>query len=121
MASAANGAGLVDEETWQLVEGNKKAKVAKVATVVDSIKQTLSTPVRVTRQNSAPVTGNSTPKAGTSTPRKAHSGLKPPATTPKGGGGGGGQVPRPGHPPTLLTPKGAGAGGGGPRGAQRGR
>ena len=113
MASAANGAGLVDEGTsqeveWHVVEGNKKPKVAKVATVVESIKQTLSTPVR-TRQSSVPVIGHSTPKAGASMPRRAHCGIKPPATTPKTGG----EVSYLRHPPTFLTPEGGGGGGGG--------
>ena len=48
---------------------------------------------------------HTTPKAGTSTgtPRSAHSGVKPPATTPKMG-----RASSTGHPPTLLTPEGAG-------------
>ena len=67
MASAANGAGLVTDEAsqegeWQVVE--KKAKVPKVSTVVDSIKQTLSTPVRAKRQIPAPAGGHGTPRAG---------------------------------------------------------
>ena len=92
MASAANGAGLVDDENtqekeWETIEGRKKHKVAKVATVVESIKQTLNTPVRP--RSAVPVMSQTKPKAGTSTgtPRQPLSGAKPPATTPKVGGG----------------------------------
>ena len=96
MASVANGAGLVESKTsqdgeWQVVENNKKAKVDKV---VNSVKQTLSTPKRP--QGSIP-----TPAAGDHTPRRATAGNKPPVTprksTPKLGATG--VQPRtPSHP-----------------------
>ena len=112
MASAANGAGLVDEgnvqeKDWEIIEGKKKHKVAKVATVVESIKQTLTTPVRP--RSAVPIMSHTTPKAGTSTgpPRRAHnsSGVKPPATTPKMGGGG---RPAQGTLPHSSRPRGRG-------------
>ena len=112
IASAANGAGLVTDETsqegdWTLVE--KKAKMPKVATVINSIKQTLSTPIRAARHIPAPVGNCGTPRAGQSTPRRAHAGCKEPVTP--------GVVPKVGMPGVLpRTPSQTGhARGGGNR------
>ena len=110
IASAANGAGLVGDGTpqegdWTLVQ--KKAKLPKVSTVVDSIKQTLSTPVRAARHIPAPVSTHGTPRAGHSTPRRAHAGSKEPATP--------GTVPKvgtPGIPPRTPSQTGHARGGG---------
>ena len=91
----------------------------KVSTVVDSIKQTLSTPVRAARHIPAPVSTYGTPRAGHSTPRRAHAGSKEPATP--------GTVPKVGTPgvqPRTPSQTGYARGGGtrmrGISGVQRG-